>query len=224
MKSVTQGNQIRLPRVWAASAYVPSEAFWNTQACTTVSNISHFYRMPMLLMHSSREKKDKTGFLQCLTALTEQPKARFLAASFWLCSPPLACMLPPVRSQICSPPQHWRIPLQCCALEALGVQWGWKDSSPACSWDILVWVSFPAPIKTGPACQAGLASSKQPHLCMSKLPELNQESLTEKLYHRFIAHSLQNSLVQVSILGNSQEQAVASTICRVCTNKRCWQN
>lgn len=72
--------------------------------------------------------------------------------------------------------------------------------------------------------KAGLASSKQPHLCMSKLPELNQESLTEKLYHRFIAHSLQNSLVQVSILGNSQEQAVASTICRVCTNKRCWQN
>lgn len=78
--------------------------------------------------------------------------------------------------------------------------------------------------KTGPACQAGLASSEQLHPYMSKLPELNQESLTKQLFHRFIAHSLQISLVQVSILGNRQEQAVASTICRVSTNKCRWQN
>lgn len=55
---------------------------------------------------------------------------------------------------------------------------------------------------------------------MSKLPEFNQESLTDKFFHRFIAHSLQKLLVQVSILGHRQEQAAASTIYRVPTNKQ----
>lgn len=50
---------------------------------------------------------------------------------------------------------------------------------------------------------------------MSKLPEFNQESLTEQLFHRFIAYSLQKSFVQVSILGDGWAQAAASTIYKV---------
>lgn len=169
MKSVTQGNQICLPPCVSSQCLHTQWGFLEYPSLHDSLKYKPFLQNAHASHAFIQGKKDKTGFLQCLTALTEQPKATFLAASFWLCSPPLGCMLPPVRSQICSPPQHWRIPLQCCALEALGVQWGWKDSSPACSWDILVWVSFPAPIKTGPACQAGLASSKQPHLCQNYL-------------------------------------------------------
>lgn len=159
MKSVTQDNQIYPPCVWTVNAYIPSEAFWNTQTCTCLKykaflqNASHSF---------TQGKKDKTSFLQCLIVLIEKPKPTFSAASF----------LPMLTSTWVYPPSTLRslFPLSTEELHSNAVPLKLWVSSEAgrtvaqhAVETYLFGFHFQRPIKTGPACQARLASSEQSH-------------------------------------------------------------